>query len=317
MKKNALILTIITVVAGAAAFILRRRELATVFRADGLAERGAPVSIALLVLCALAVVVLIVLSLKLTGASTVAGGYTEVFHVGGMFPTVVSALLGVAMIAAAFLNYRSAAVGGTRAVVEGAVGILAALAGIGAFALAVNARKKSGGCALPAVLVTLFVCFFILVTYKKKASDPVLLNYMYDFIALCLSALATLFIAGFAFERPAPKKTLWMSYVAAFFCFIGAADAIGQWTLVFYIFLIIYLLMHGAILAAAFKTPETAEAVPAAEDEEKAYADVLAEFEEPDEAPADAGDAPSPEEGGATEEPCAERADEASEGPEE
>ncbi|MBR5708510.1 MAG: hypothetical protein IKX41_03915, partial [Oscillospiraceae bacterium] len=166
----------------------------------------------------------------------------------------------------------------------------------------VNARRKSGGCALAAVLVTLFVCFFILVTYKKRASDPVLLDYMYDFIALCLSAVSTLFIAGFAFERAAPRKALWMCFAAAFFCFIGAADSVGQWTLVFYIFLIVYQLMHGAILAAAFRAHDPLEAEPPTEAEEKAYADVLAEFEDPDEAPADAESGPAPEEGDAPEE---------------
>lgn len=295
MKKNALILTVLTAAAGLAAFFLRRRELATVFEPDGLARHGAPVSIILLILCVLAVIVLIVLSVKLTGERSAKGGYTEVFHVGGPVPTVISALLGVAMIAAAFLNYRSAAVGGTRAVVEGAVGILAALAGVGGFALAVNARRKSGGCALPAVLVTLFVCFFILVTYKKRASDPVLLDYMYDFIALCFSALATLFIAGFAFDRAAPRKALWMSFAAAFFCFIGAADSLGEWTLVFYIFLIVYQLMHGYLLAAAFKAHEELDPEPPSQAEEKAYADVLAEFEAPAESDA-------PEETGAPEE---------------
>ena len=283
MKKNALILTIFTVIAGLIAFFLRRRELATVFEPDGLARRGAPVSIILLVLCVLAVIVLIALSVKAASGRGVKGGYAEVFHVGGLVPTVISALLGIAMIAAAFLNYRSAAVGGTRAVVEGALGILAALAGVGGFALAVNARRKSGGCALPAVLVTLFVCFFILVTYKKRASDPVLLSYMYDFVALCLSALATLFIAGFAFDRAAPGKTLWMSSAAAFFCFIGAADSVGDWTLVFYIFLIIYQLMHGYLLAAAFKTHGGPESELPAQAGDEAYDEVLAEFEGTDE----------------------------------
>jgi hypothetical protein len=307
MKKNAIILTLLTVVAGVAAFLLRRRELATVFGADGLAERGAPLSIILMILCLLVVIVLIVLSVRMTAGVGVRGGYAEVFHVEGLVPVVVSAVLGAAMIAAAFLNYRAAAVGGTRAVVEGAVGILAALAGVAGFALAVNARRKSGGCALPAVLVTLFVCFFILVTYKKRASDPVLLDYMYDFIALCLSALSTLFIAGFAFDRASPRKALWVCFAAAFFCFIGAADSVGQWTLVFYIFLIVYQLMHGAILAAAFKAHDPLEAEPPTKAEEKAYADVLAEFEDPDAVPADAGDDPFaeagedsvPEEGGA------------------
>ncbi len=281
MKKNALILTVLTVIAGLVAFFLRRRELATVFEPDGLARRGAAVSVILLVLCVLAVIVLIVLSIRLAGERGVRGGYAEVFHVSGPVPTVISALLGIAMIAAAFLNYRSAAAGGTRAVVEGAVGLLAALAGVGGFALAVNARRRSGGCALPAVLVTLFVCFFILVTYKKRATDPVLLNYMYDFVALCFSALSTLFIAGFAFDRASPRKALWVSFAAAFFCFIGAADSLGEWTLVFYIFLIVYQLMHGYLLTAAFRAHEELAPEPPSQAEEEAYAEVLAEFEEP------------------------------------
>lgn len=259
MKKKAVIFTVVTVIAGAIGAFLRRRELATVFRPDGLAERGAAVSIILMVLCVIfAAAVIVFIAVKSAGL-TADGSYNDIFHVNSPVILVISAVLGVSMIAAGYLNYRSAAVGGTRAVVEGAVGILAALAGISGFSLSFNASRRRGGSALPSLLVTVFICFFILVTYKKRAEDPVLLDYMYDFLALCLSAVGTYCIAGFAFGRPAPRKTAAFSYIAAFFCIIAAADALGDWTSVFYAFLAAYQLIHAFLLTAALAKPAPEE----------------------------------------------------------
>ena len=263
MKKSAALFTLLTAAAGVVAAILRRIECNTIFNSEGLAERGAPISIILIIFCVIFAAVVVGFTVSKTGSKTVIGRYESVFHTESPVPLVISAVLAAAMIAAGYLNYRSAAVVGTRAVVEGAVGLLAALAGVGFFALCFNARRRSGGCMLSSLLVTVFVCFYILVTYKKNAANPVLLDNMYVFLALCFSALASYYVAGFAFDRASVKKTMTMSFLSAFLCIIACVDSFGEWRMVFFIFLAVYLLMHGFLLTAAL-APEAAEQPEAA-----------------------------------------------------
>ena len=290
MKKSAALITVLTVVAGIIAAVLRRIECNTIFNDEGLAERGAPISIILIIFCVLFAAVVVGFTVSKTGNRTVTGRYESVFHTETPAMLVISAVLGAAMIAAGYLNYRTAAVGGTRAIVEGAVGLLAALAGVAFFALSFNAKRGKGGCMLASLLVTIFVCFYILVTYKKNAADPVLLDNMYVFLALCFSALASYYVAGFAFDRAAVKKTMTMSFISAFLCIIACVDRFGEWSMVFFIFLAVYLLAHGFLLTAALG-PEGRKDAPAdAPAELSEEAELLKEFEAsadaaPDEAP--------------------------------
>lgn len=260
MKRKAYICPLTTLVFAAVGAVLRKAELACGFEEEtGLAIPGVPVTIALVVISVAFAGALIALNAKLYSGMSAPAAYEAAFRPRTVVPLALSVLMAATMLLGGYMTYREQALTGAWAVASGALAILAALAGIGALALALRARggktEKNGAESCIATLaVTVFICFFIIMTYKERAADPVLQDYMYNFLGLCSAALASYYIAGFAYERANPKRTLYFCQIGVYFCAIGAVDAWGCWDFAFYAFLIVFLAMHGLMLSRAMAT---------------------------------------------------------------
>jgi hypothetical protein len=107
--------------------------------------------------------------------------------------------------------------------------ILALLGLLAAACLAFYPEAKSRGdlgCLLAAVPV-LFFCFWLIVSYKENADDPVLWDYAIEILAIASSALAFYYMAGYHFYRAKPMRSVYFILLAAFFCTMTLADRRG------------------------------------------------------------------------------------------
>lgn len=65
----------------------------------------------------------------------------------------------------------------------------------------------------------------LLACYKTNSSEPVIWSYCIEIVTCCICILAFFRNAGFAFDRPAPYKAIYLSMLAAFMCFTTLADS--------------------------------------------------------------------------------------------
>jgi len=108
--------------------------------------------------------------------------------------------------------------------------ILALLALAAGAAMALSARQgktkaDSALSALCALLPVAYVCFWLIVSYKAHAANPVIWAYAVEILALAIGAGAAHFLAGFAFGRPRLIAACIGCAKAALFCFAALADS--------------------------------------------------------------------------------------------
>lgn len=242
---------VLTVVLGLIGAFLRKIELNTVFEASGLAKQGQPITIILAVFSALAAVYFIFSSIGLKRLSA-EESYNEAFGGGGLVPFGLSALATAGIAVGSVLYFLN---GGetTLAALLMLAGLVTAVAVV---ALAYGTMKKRGEPKIAAVfstLIVIFICFWMVLEYKFRSADPVLLDYVYDFLALCALTLAFYYKAGFAFARPKPAHTMMLSKIAVYFSIVSMPGASGKAQLLFFICLAIVLLADKPAFASNLK----------------------------------------------------------------
>lgn len=242
---------LLTAALGVIGAILRKIELNTVFEPSGLAKQWQPITIALVVLSVLATVYFVFSSRGLKKLSAVEG-YNEVFAGGGIIPFALSVLATAGIAVGSVLYY----INGGETILSAVLMLVGAAAAVAVFALAYGVFKKRGDAKTAAVFSTLFVlfvCFWMVLEYKFRSADPVLLDYVYDFLALCSAALAFYYKAGFAFGRPKPASTMMFSRISAYFCIVAIPGASGTAQLLYFISLAVLLLADMPTLTGNLK----------------------------------------------------------------
>ena len=84
-----------------------------------------------------------------------------------------------------------------------------------------HAETRGAGLAL---VVDLFMCFWLIASYKTFASDPVIWHYAPRLIAICACVLAFYYLAGYPYRKAKPLQTIFFSNLAAFLFIITLAD---------------------------------------------------------------------------------------------
>lgn len=72
--------------------------------------------------------------------------------------------------------------------------------------------------------VTLFYCFWLVVSYKEHDADPVVWDYAIEVLAIAASLLGWYFTAGFAFEKPRPVLSLFFQGMSFVLCLCSLPD---------------------------------------------------------------------------------------------
>lgn len=264
MRKEIL-LPALAVGGGAAGFFLRRWELNTAFEADtGLHIPGAPASVVLICILVALAVAFALLSLDRRRAAP--GGYTGAFGaVGNTVWAVVMTAGALLLLCGAVLDLLGLPEVYAEAVIDAQVthtnpffAILARLL-LGALALlsfpAVlltvkrgyrggDEERYSGALLFPAYTC----CVWLIEAYQLRASDPVVLDYIYELLAIMAAMLALYFIAGFSFGKGKSVPASVFSALAVALSLTTMADDHPIYVRLLYGFVILYLTAHLAAL---------------------------------------------------------------------
>jgi len=74
------------------------------------------------------------------------------------------------------------------------------------------------------VIPILFMCFWLVLMYRDNASNPVLLGYVYQILAIAFASLAFYCTACFVYGKSVPGKAIFSYFSAIYFCTITLAD---------------------------------------------------------------------------------------------
>jgi hypothetical protein len=271
MRKNVIITSGLTLAAGIAGAFLRCREMNTVFEpGTGLPIKNAPVSMILIGLSVLVIIAAAVYAFAAgKGISNVKKD--DAFNVGSILVLAVVTVCGVIMALGALGNYILDT--GEKEIFRIAYLILGAASGVAIIMAALSAyREDSGNYAKLYILPTLFMCLWLVMTYKDNNTNPALVEYSYKCLATAGAAAAFYYEAGYGYGKAAPKRTVAAHIIGAFFCLValGAAGNIAQ-AAVFAVTAIV-LLVNLCLFVNAPKEPakaQEAEAEPEAAEEQK------------------------------------------------
>jgi len=227
MRISSVFIPFFALLAGAGGFYLRLTELLNVFnKGAGLPQRGAPVTIALFVLTAVFLVFALLFSLRATARHRALEGFENAFGTDPLSYPVIFSLIGVAWVGATVRHFMELNATGIPTVLQIYFLILSALAGISIAVFAIEMYQDPRRKIIYAlsIIPTLFMCFWLILMYRRNSSNPVLLSYCYECLAIITAALAYYFTSGFVYGKPAPGKAIFTYLAAIYFCFITLAD---------------------------------------------------------------------------------------------
>lgn len=226
MRKIAIGLSLFSLIAGVFGFFIRKRELETVFDpGTGLAQSYAPISLALIALSAVVGLVLIAVLLSI-GKVQAGDSYTKAFGSRGPFPFFISFLICIVMLAGSAMYlydmFRTASI----PVPELVFVVLAVFSAFSILTLSHSVYKGKSGSEVPlcSIVPIAFLCFWLILAYRSRAADPVILDYVYEMLALVLSILGFFYSAGFAYRRLKPRRLIFFSNAAVYMCIVTLAD---------------------------------------------------------------------------------------------
>uniref|UniRef100_UPI003FEE5004 hypothetical protein n=1 Tax=Dysosmobacter welbionis TaxID=2093857 RepID=UPI003FEE5004 len=249
MRKE-IVLPAATVAVGAAGFLLRRWELATAFEPDtGLHIPGSPATWALIALSAALAAALVLLCRG--KYPDFAGGYDQAFQAKGNTLYATAMILSAFLLLAAALCAGWAFVSGQNRVMTRM--LLAVMCAASFFCVLSTAKNNyraegRGKYSFTLLMPAYTCCVWLIAAYQSRAADPVILDYLYELLAIIAALLGLYFTAGFSFERSKVFRASFFSLLAVYFSFVTLADGHDLATLLLYAFVIVYLLSSTAVL---------------------------------------------------------------------
>jgi len=251
MRRLAILMPAFALLAGAAGFYLRLMELKKVFdESTGLPIRGSGITFALITLTVVFLLIAFAFALRVRLKHTVQAGFENAFGTEYLAYPLVFFVIGIVWLGSTVKYFFSINDAGTIPMPELIFSILSALAAVALALYAIeeyqDPRRKSRYAL--SIVPTLFMCFWLILFYRQNASNPVLLNYCYECLAIITSALGFYFTSGFVYSRPAPGKAVFSFLVAIFFCFVTLADEHDISIRLIYISIIIINIVYSSML---------------------------------------------------------------------
>ena len=258
MRKFAAVSSACTVIAGIIGFILRRIELKTVFDPETmLAEPGAAVTWILIAFSVLFLAAMAFL-LRRAGALAVEKGLPGAFGSYSPVPFYITALGCLAIFAGGvLLGVKVARLPG-RNTADAVLALFAILSAVSAVYCAYSAFRRVSGSELGlfAVIPVVFLCYWLILSYRQRAIDPVLLDYVYEIMALVFLLLGFYYIAGFNFGHIRPRNALFCMNGAIYLGIVTLADGHSLYAALIYVGLIMIMLVSSMLLASNAKKAE-------------------------------------------------------------
>ena len=241
---NLILPLLLVLLGGAGGFFLRRWELATVFEPSGLAILWSPPS---LILIALSVVLAAAFALFCRKTRHAPADYNEAFSAqNNWLYLIVMALAAATMLFAGILGLRY----------NGYCGILCKLTNfmclLSFFCILAAAWSNFRGKSLrfsPTLLAPGYtLCLWLVSAYQQQAADPVVLDYVYELLAIICTLIGLYFSAGFSFGRPKIRRCAVFSLLGIYFSMVTLADPHSTADRLLFLFCILYQLASVSAL---------------------------------------------------------------------
>jgi hypothetical protein len=230
MRKYAISLSCLLAAESGAGMFFRIRQLRAGFEPDsGLPVRGAPTTTLLLIYTAVFIACALVLALYVRRRLDLPDTYARARAPFGNPALIISAALGLALLAAAVFFAANVSTASGVSMTRAAQSLLCALTALALPALELTGRKTrpAGAAALVFSLVPeLFCTLWLVEMYRQNQTNPVLLTFVFQTLAVVCAAMSFYYTAGWVFGKPSPARTVFFHTLAVFFCAVSLADAL-------------------------------------------------------------------------------------------
>ncbi len=219
---HIILLPLLALLGGVGGFFLRRWELATAFEPSGLARPWSAATLALIGLS----VVLALLILVLSGrAKRRPNTYASAFSADGNWGYLVLMALSCAHLLIAGLAGMWSELHST---IHPLRLLLWGMCILSFFCVLYTALSNFRGTLRQRSLALLVpgytCCLWLASAYHQQATDPVVLGYVYELLAILCTLLALYFAAGFSFTRGRVRLCAAVSLLSIYFSMVTLAD---------------------------------------------------------------------------------------------
>ena len=225
---------------GVLGFFLRSWELAVVFDANGLPALGSAPSLLLIALCVVLAAVFVVL---LRRPKHRPADYSEAFSAKNNWLYLVDmALSAAAILFAGVIELRS---GESCSLLCKLTGCMCLLSFLCILATAwSNFQGKPLRFSLTLLAPGYTLCLWLVTAYQQRAADPVVLDYVYEMLAIICTLLGLYFSAGYSFARPSFHLCALFGLLGLFFTLVTLADPHTTADRLMLLFALLYPLSH-------------------------------------------------------------------------
>jgi len=227
MRISAIFVPLLAVIAGVGGFYLRLSEHANVFDAlTGLPERNAATTFALVVMSIAFILGISLFAVRIAVKHKALPGFESAFGTDPFAYPIIFIVIGIAWLIGTFIYYSRLSASEGVTLTDIFFIVFSALSAISVtfFAIEMYQDSRRNAPYALSVVPTVFMCFWLIFVYRQNASNPILLSYIYQSLAIIASALSFYFTSGFLYGKPAPGKAVVSYYAAIYFSIITLAD---------------------------------------------------------------------------------------------
>ena len=239
------------ILAGVGGYYLRTSERLNVFDPiTGLADRNAATTLWLIVFSVAFLIAIIIFAIIAAARHKALVGFENAFGTDPLSYPIIFSLIGIVWLIGTFMYYSDLNSMGEMTAIDIYFIVFSALSAISVTFFAIemfqDSRRKAPFAL--SVVPTVFMCFWLILLYRQNASNPVLLSYIYQCLAIVASALSFYFTSGFLYDKPAPGKAIFSYYAAIYFCAVTLADDHHMSIQIIFGTLIIANIVHSSML---------------------------------------------------------------------
>ena len=227
MRIAAFFMPLFALLSGAVGFYLRLNELWNVFDIrTGLPERGATETYTLITASGVFLLLFLLFSVMVAVKRSSPKGFENSFGTHPLTYPFTFAIIAMVWLGASVKHFLDHFSMQPMPMVEIYFSALSALAAVSValFAIEMYQDPRRKMTFAMSIVPTVFMCFWLGIMYRDNASNPILLSYVYEFLAIISSALAFYFTSGFVYNKPSPPASLFFYFTAVYFCFVTLAD---------------------------------------------------------------------------------------------
>lgn len=253
MRKNAVILPLSAAILGLCGFFLRSFEVRSIYDpTTGLFLRHTAVTTALVLLSVVVFVYCILTCVSIGKKYTASEEFSEAFYQKTPLYLVISVILGLGWLVLS-VDYLINQINQSPSfpVIDVVFMILSALSAVAIIVLARGAkmRKSGGGMLVWSVIPPIFLCLWLILTYKDHASSPDLLMYAFTYLAVAFSTLSFYYTAGYVYGKTAAGRTVLSYMMTIFLSIVILADTFTpRYIRLLFVVILVYHAINAVVL---------------------------------------------------------------------